>query len=108
MINMKTEEYEIHIKGMLGFFRVLRKKIYLFVTHSAYDNFILLIVLMNTTLMALSGYVQTDVSPYSYINEAFTIVFIIDLALKLYAYGIHFFGDGLNLFDAAVVAVSIM
>lgn len=68
MINMKTEEYEIHIKGIFGFFRVLRKKLFLFVTHSAYDNFILLIVFLNTTLMALNGYVSTDVSPYSYIN----------------------------------------
>lgn len=108
MINMKMEEYEIHIKGLFGLLRVIRKKVFLIVSHNAYDNFILLIVFLNTALMTLNGYIDTDLSPYSYINEAFTIIFIIDLFLKVFAYGINFFGDVMNLFDTAVVAVSIM
>jgi hypothetical protein len=88
--------------------RVARKKLFLIVSHSAYDNFVLLVVFLNTALMAINGYVATDVPPYSYINEAFTFIFITDLSLKIFAYGTHFFGDGLNLFDAAVVSVSII
>jgi len=65
-------------------------------------------VLLNTVLMSLSGFVNTDNSPYSFISEAFTIVFIIDLSIKVFAYGIHFFGDTMNLFDAGVVAISIV
>lgn len=107
-VNMKNEEYEIHIKGLLGMLRVLRKKMFLLVSHPIYDNVVLMIVFLNTTLMSLNGYVQTDSPPYSYINETFTYLFIVDLSFKLFAYGIHFFGDGLNLFDAAVVAVSII
>jgi len=57
---MKAEEYDIHIKGLLGLFVVLRKKLLLTVSHSAYDNFILLIVMLNTTLMSMNGYISTD------------------------------------------------
>ena len=105
---MKPEEYDIHIKGILGLFIVLRKKIVLTVSHSAYDNFVLIIVVLNTALMSMSGYVGIDMPPYTYINLTFTVIFILDLSLKLLAYGIHFFTDPMNLFDAAVVAVSIM
>lgn len=68
MINMKTEEYDIHIKGILGMIRVFRKKLYLLVTHSAYDNFVLIVVLLNTALMSLNGYVAIDQAPYAHIN----------------------------------------
>jgi hypothetical protein len=62
---MKAEEYDIHIKGFMGLFVVFRKKLLLTVSHSAYDNFMLLIVMLNTTLMAMNGYLPTDQSPYT-------------------------------------------
>lgn len=68
----------------------------------------LVVVLLNTLLMALNGYVQTDSPPYSYINEAFTFLFVADVTLKILAYGIKFFGDMMNLFDTAVVSVSLI
>ena len=105
---MKPEEYDIHIKGIIGFFIVIRKKIVLTVSHSAYDNFVLIIVILNTALMSMSGYVSIDASPYSYINQCFTIIFICDLSLKILAYGLMFFTDPMNLFDSSVVAVSVM
>ena len=68
----------------------------------------LIVVLLNTLLMSLNGYVQTDASPYSDINETFTFIFVTDVTLKITAYGIKFFGDMMNLFDTAVVAVSLV
>jgi len=68
----------------------------------------LTVVLLNTLLMALNGYIQTDNPPYVYINEAFTFIFVTDVTLKILAYGIKFFGDMMNLFDLAVVAVSLV
>ena len=62
---MKPEEYDIHIKGILGLFVVLRKKILLTVSNSTYDNFVLIIVILNTTLMSMSGYVSIDATPYT-------------------------------------------
>ena len=61
---MKPEEYDIHIKGILGLFVVLRKKILLTVSNSTYDNFVLIIVILNTALMSMSGYISIDSSPY--------------------------------------------
>ena len=61
---MKPEEYDIHIKGILGLFVVLRKKILLTVSNSTYDNFVLIIVILNTALMSMSGYISIDASPY--------------------------------------------
>jgi hypothetical protein len=108
LVNMRAEEYDIHIKGLLGLVVVLRKKLLLMVSHPAYDNFMLLIVMLNTTLMAMNGYISTDVPPYNYINQTFTYLFIADLSLKIFAYGLSFFTDVMNLFDAGVVSVSIM
>lgn len=105
---MKPEEYDIHIKGIIGLFVVIRKKILLTISYPAYDNFVLIIVILNTTLMSMSGYVPIDTSPYTYINQSFTGIFITDLTLKILAYGPFFFTDPMNLFDSAVVGVSIM
>lgn len=105
---MKPAEYEINIKGFFGLIRVFRKKILFIVSDPLYDNLMLVVVLLNTSLMSLNGYVQTDLPPYSYINKAFTFIFVADVVLKITAYGIKFFGDMMNLFDTAVVAVSLV
>jgi len=89
-------------------FTVIRKKTLLFASHAAYDNFVLVLVLLNTVTMAMSGFVDTDQPPYSYISQTFTIAFTLDLAIKVFAYGMSFFGDAMNLFDAVVVAISMV
>lgn len=58
--------------------------------------------------MSLGGYVQIDSPPYSYINQSFTYIFVVDVLLKIFAYQIYFFGDIMNLFDLAVVGVSMI
>lgn len=45
---------------MEGFWRVARKQTLLFVSRPLYDNFMLLVVVANTALMSLSGFVSTD------------------------------------------------
>ena len=87
---------------------MVRKKTLLFASHPAYDNTVLLLVILNTVTMAMSGFVDIDTSPYIYINQAFTVAFTIDVAIKIFAYGMSFFGDAMNLFDTAVVAVSLV
>ncbi len=96
------------MKGILGIFNVMRKKMLLFVTRPIYDNTMLVMVLMNTAILSMNGLVDTDQSPYSDINTVFTFVFAIDLFLKIFAYGIYFFGDIMNLFDSFVVGISIV
>ena len=68
----------------------------------------LTIVMINTSIMAMSGFVDTDKDPYVTINLSFTVLFAIDLAVKVFAYGMIFFSDVMNLFDSAVVAISLV
>jgi hypothetical protein len=49
------------MKGILGFFTVLRKKTVLFINKPFYDNLMLLFVLANTVILALNGLVDTSV-----------------------------------------------
>lgn len=96
------------MRGFFGIINVIRKKTLLFVTRPLYDNFMLICVIGNTIILSMSGFVNTDKSPYSDINEVFTFLFVIDLVLKIFAYGIHFFGDIMNLFDSFVVGISLV
>jgi len=68
----------------------------------------LLFVIANTVILAINGLVNTDNSPYSDLNTVFTFAFTIDLVLKVFAYGVNFFGDIMNMFDAFVVSTSIV
>ena len=105
---MKPEEYEIYMKGISGIINVLRKKTLLFVTSSIYDNFMLILVIGNTIILAMNGLVNTDNPPYTQLNTFFTFSFAIDLFLKIFAFGISFFADIMNMFDAFVVSISIV
>lgn len=96
------------MRGFFGILNVIRKKTLLFVTRPIYDNFMLFCVIANTVILSMSGFVSTDQSPYSDINTAFTFIFAVDLVLKIFAYGIYFFGDIMNLFDSFVVCISIV
>ena len=58
--------------------------------------------------MSISGFVSTDQSPYSDINQVFSFIFMADLAIKIFAYGLEFFGDIMNIFDTGVVAISVV
>jgi hypothetical protein len=68
----------------------------------------LLFVIANTVILAMNGLVNTDNPPYSTLNTVFTIAFTIDLILKIFAYGVSFFGDIMNIFDSFVVCTSIV
>lgn len=96
------------MKGFFGMLNVIRKKTLLFVTKPLYDNFMLILVIANTVILSMSGLVDTSQSPYAQLNTIFTFLFAADLLLKVFAYGIGFFGDIMNLFDSFVVCISIV
>jgi len=94
--------------GFFGIFNVIRKKTLLFVTRPLYDNLMLICVIFNTVILAMNGFVNTDQAPYSTMNTFFTYIFTVDLVLKVFAYGIYFFNDIMNLFDTFVVCTSLV
>jgi hypothetical protein len=74
-----------------------------------YDNFILSIVILNTLLLSLNGILDnSQAALVSLLNQVFTIIFSIDIVLKLIAYDMEFFEDIMNVFDFVVVVISIV
>jgi hypothetical protein len=96
------------MKGLFGMLNVIRKKTLLFVTKPLYDNSMLIFVIANTVILSMSGLVDTSQTPYAQLNTIFTFLFAADLLLKVFAFGIGFFGDIMNLFDSFVVCISIV
>lgn len=107
-VNIKDEEYEIYMKGIVGMVTVMRKKTLLFITKPLYDNAMLILVIANTMTLSLNGIVDTTQPEFIKMNTAFSIAFAIDLVLKIFAYGFDFFGDIMNIFDSFVVSISIV
>jgi hypothetical protein len=68
----------------------------------------LFIVAVNTIILAMNGFVNTDQAPYSTLNTIFTFIFAADVALKITALGFDFFSDIMNVFDSFVVCTSIV
>jgi hypothetical protein len=59
----------------------------LLINRPFYDNFMLSLVLANTVILSLNGLVNTTSTALTNLNFAFTIMFAVDLGLKIFAYG---------------------
>jgi hypothetical protein len=87
---------------------VLRNKVCILISSSYYDNTMLLLVIANTVILSLNGFVDSENFYLQILNQVFTYSFAVDVSLKLIAYGGAFFEDAINLFDLFVVVVSII
>lgn len=86
-------------------------KIYLFVEAKPFDFFITTSIFINTAVLALDhhGLPEIYVSPQEFINFTFTVIFFIEMLLKLLANGpSRYFKDPFNSFDASIVVLSIV
>lgn len=64
-------------------------------------------VTMNTIILSLDGLVNND-ELFNQMNLAFTIIFTIEISLKLFGYGIKgFIRDKFNIFDLIIVGLSL-
>ena len=71
----------------------------------------LLAVLLNTIVLAMDRYniPEDEASILSQMNDAFTIIFILEMILKQIAVGLKkYFNDKLNYLDCLVVIISII
>lgn len=64
--------------------------------------------MFNTMFMCSSGFINTDQAPYIYVSDFFNGIFVMDFCIKVFAYGISFFGDVMNIFDTVVVCISLV
>ncbi len=107
---MNFESKNIWRKGFIGKVQGYREKVRNIMESDPASYLVLFVVVMNTVVLCLYGFVEED---REYIldgfNMAFTIIFIIEFALKLFGLGFQdYFKQGSNILDTVVVVFSIV
>ncbi len=80
-------------------------------TSDPFDIFIVILILLNTIFLAIEyeGQSQTMVEVLDWGNTIFTMIFAIEMVLKLLALGfLTYVKEGFNVFDALIVIVSLL
>lgn len=89
----------------------LRERVRDLVEQDRFKNAIMAVIIINAVTLGLSTSqtIRGEIGPFLYLvdNVALTI-FVIEIALKLYAYRFRFFTNAWNIFDFCVVAVGIL
>lgn len=68
-------------------------------------------IISNTIVLSLDRYPMDETQQYilDYLNLVFTLLFTIEMLIKLIGYGIKtYFNDAFNLFDCVIVVSSIV
>ncbi len=89
----------------------LRNRVLAFVERTAFRNFILAVILFNAVILGLetSDYAMSLAGPLiETLDQICLAIFVIEIALKLFALGGTFFRNGWNLFDFGIVAISLV
>ncbi|WP_102106596.1 ion transporter [Oceaniglobus roseus] len=89
----------------------LRQRLARWIEGPAFTNTILAVILLNAALLGLetSDVVMDRTGPLIPVLDSLCLViFVIELALKLFAQGARFFRNGWNLFDSVIVGVSLV
>ena len=77
-----------------------------------FRNFITTLIIANAVILGILTYERTlpsgFVSSLSWFDQAVTIIFAIEIALKLFVYRLNFFRAGWNWFDFLVVGISLV
>ncbi len=83
-----------------------------FIEGKLFRNFITTLIIVNAVILGVLTYERSMpsglVSSLSWFDQAVTIVFCIEIALKLFVYRFTFFKSGWNWFDFLVVGVSLV
>ena len=79
-------------------------------TGKVYDNLLIISVLMNTVFLSLDGLLDSsEENLLNTFNQTFTIIFTIDMGLKVFAFGINeYLRDRMNIFDGLIVILSLI
>lgn len=102
-------EVRIWQQGYIGLFAYIRRMARKFVNSEICENFMNILVIMNTVTLAMDRYNQ-PVSEYNTmenLNYAFTSAFTVELTIKLFGLGIvKYLSNSLNCLDLLVVLLS--
>lgn len=89
----------------------LRDKVAAFLETAAVRNLIIAVILFNAVILGLetSDPVMAAAGPLIlFLDAACLAVFVVELALKLFALGGRFFRSGWNIFDFLIVAIALV
>jgi voltage-dependent calcium channel L type alpha-1D len=90
------------VGGRFFKFRIMCKKVVEFVV---FDYFIMSCIIGNIIVLALTWYLDSGVmeSITGILNNVFTGIFTLEAMIKITAYGRHYFKNGWNILDFAVL-----
>ncbi|EWS72781.1 cation channel family transporter (macronuclear) [Tetrahymena thermophila SB210] len=109
-LNYSSRIIEQNEGGFVGLVQAFRRRIRKLVTHQQFENLVMLFVLSNTIILCLDGIVPSSSSAtLTQLNYIFTIIFAVDMGLKLIGLGFtEYVSDKMNIFDAIIVILSIL
>ncbi|NUH64738.1 ion transporter [Sulfitobacter sp. S0837] len=88
-----------------------RRRVARIVESTAVQNFILGVILFNAIILGLetSDAVMAQAGPLILVLDRICLaIFVVEIALKLYGRGTHFFRNGWNLFDFVIVGIALI
>ncbi len=89
----------------------MRAKITAFIDRPMFQNFILGVILFNAVILGMetSEPLMARMGPLLLTLDTICLaIFVVEILLKLVAYGPRFFRDGWNIFDFAIVGISLL
>ncbi|MBX7541095.1 ion transporter [Qipengyuania sphaerica] len=89
----------------------LRERVRQLVETRLFERFIIAVIVINAIGLGLetSPAVMGSIGPVVRVLDTVALgIFVVELALKLFAYGWRFFRSGWNVFDLAIVTVALM
>jgi voltage-gated sodium channel len=88
-----------------------RDKIRLLCDGAKFQNLIIWLIVLNSIIIGLetSHSVMNSIGDYLlFLDKLILAVFVIEIILKLYAYGFSYFKSGWNIFDFSIVAIALL
>lgn len=90
---------------------MIREKVKIFVDSTRFQSFIIGLIILNSIIIGLETS-EIIMSLYGgillLIDKLILVIFIIEITLKLYAYGFSFFRSGWNIFDFSIVSLALL
>ena len=107
-LNYREENFTMWLPGIVGVVENFRFKVKLFTQSKLFENTIMICVIMNTIILALTGIVSETNASVVKLNLMFTITFTVEMGFKVIGYGwAGYVQDTMNIFDGAVTLLSM-
>ena len=111
-LNYTKKNYDIWESGLMGKWLSIRKNVRYLVDSANFMKMMMFFVLINAILLSINGIIQltpADSSRLLTVNIIFTMIFTIEVLLKVIGLGIiGYFDDKFNIFDCFIVVISLV